>query len=64
MNADGTTCYGTFLTIPEREAETPTAPVMLEKRAAGAAQAIEAWFYPGDDIGREFVYPQQERVRG
>ncbi|MBZ5556976.1 MAG: hypothetical protein LAO77_06820 [Acidobacteriia bacterium] len=64
MNEQGTTCYGTFLTIPEREAETPTAPVLLEKREAGAPQAIEAWFYPGDDIGREFLYPPEERFRG
>jgi hypothetical protein len=62
MSADGTVCYGTFLTIPENETHTPNSPVTLEKRRAGMAEAITAWFYPGDETGREFIYPDEERA--
>ncbi|HVP10457.1 MAG TPA: LPXTG cell wall anchor domain-containing protein, partial [Phycisphaerae bacterium] len=29
-------------------------------RAADAPQAVRAWFYPGDNYGNAFVYPQRQ----
>ena len=60
---NGATLYGMFMTIAENSADAPANPVTLEKRH-GTAEAITAWFYPGDGIGREFIYPQEEHVRG
>jgi hypothetical protein len=59
LSADGTKVYGTFLTIP---AERPTPPEEAEVRmmetASNAPPAIRTWWYPGDTIGREFIYPK------
>ncbi len=32
--------------------------ITFEKCAAGAPEALRAWFYPGMDYGHEFVYPR------
>jgi hypothetical protein len=53
----------TVLTISAYKTETPDKPIIaLEERAAGSPQAIRSWFYPGDNFGREFVYPKVEHV--
>jgi len=36
--------------------------VMFAERPAGAPQAIQVWYYPGDRIGEEFVYPKSQAV--
>jgi hypothetical protein len=54
---------GTFLTIPDYRMKPPDKPlVTFEERAAGAPEAIKAWFYPGDNYGNEFVYPKARAV--
>jgi hypothetical protein len=35
---------------------------MFAERPAGSPQAIQMWFYPGDRIGEEFVYPKSQAV--
>jgi hypothetical protein len=55
--------YGTFLTIPDyRLRPTGKTIVTFEERAAGAPEAVRAWFYPGDNYGHEFVYPKAKAV--
>jgi hypothetical protein len=57
LSADEKTVYGTFLTIPEERldpAEKPT--IILGENPAGTPEKVEAWFYPGDSIGSEFIY--------
>lgn len=51
--------YGTYITIPDYRLK-PTGKTILtfEERAAGAPEAVRAWFYPGDLYGHEFVYPK------
>lgn len=65
MSADGAICYGTFLTIPERAnadaMDSSTPSVTLEHRVDRAPEAIDAWFYPGDGVGHEFIYPHLAR---
>lgn len=55
--------YGTFLAIPDYHL-TPRGKTILtfEERAAGAPEAIKAWFYPGMNYGHEFVYPKEKAL--
>jgi len=51
--------FGTFLTIPDYRLKAKGKTVItFEERAAGAPEAVKAWFYPGDNYGHEFVYPK------
>jgi LPXTG-motif cell wall-anchored protein len=55
--------YTTLLAIPDQRLEPSDKPVVLfTERAAGMPQAIKAWFYPGDTIGNEFVYPRTQAI--
>jgi hypothetical protein len=58
-SADERHVYGTFLSIPEERSEPTGSPaVTLKKSTVGSPEVVEAWFYPGEDTGHEFVYPQ------
>jgi hypothetical protein len=53
-----------FMTIPQDRLDPPDNNLVLfRERPAGAPQAIQAWFYPGDRIGEEFVYPKSQAVQ-
>jgi hypothetical protein len=55
--------YATILAIPDsRLKPTGKTVITFEERAAGAPEAIKAWFYPGDTFGQEFVYPKARAV--
>lgn len=59
FNEDETQIYATILAIPNYRLEPKgETTVHFSERAPGAAQAIRAWFYPGDNFGQEFVYPK------
>jgi hypothetical protein len=63
-NKDATHLYTTLLTIPNQRLEPTDKPVILFKEtAAGEPQAVEAWFYPGDRYGQEFVYPHDQAMK-
>src|SRR5262249_30653211 len=50
-----------FMTIPQDRLTPPDDNLILfGERPAGAPQAIQAWFYPGNRIGEEFVYPKSQ----
>jgi hypothetical protein len=56
--------YTTLLAIPNDRLEPTDKPVVLfSERAAGSPQAIKVWYYPGDRIGDEFVYPKSQAMR-
>jgi len=56
--------YGTILAIPDEKLEPSDKPVvMFAERPAGTPTAVKAWFYPGDTIGNEFVYPKTEAMQ-
>jgi hypothetical protein len=58
-SADEKHLYGDFISIPEQRSEATDAPVVtFEKNAASAPEAVNAWFYPGEDTGHEFIYSQ------
>lgn len=63
-NKDENHLIGTFLAIPDYRMKPADKPLItFEERAAGAPEAIKAWFYPGDDYGNEFVYPKARAVQ-
>lgn len=66
-NKRGDKVYGTFLTIPDYSLKRHLRPtgktvITFHERAAGAPEAVKAWFYPGDSYGHEFVYPKAKAV--
>lgn len=64
MDKDEKHVYGLLLAIPNQRLEPADDPVVLfAERSAGTPQAIRAWFYPGETIGNEFVYPKDQAVK-
>ena len=53
----------TILAIPDYSLSTPDKPtVHFEERHSGAPEAIQSWFYPGENTGWEFVYPKVQNL--
>jgi hypothetical protein len=56
--------YTTMLAIPNDRMEPSDNPVVLfSERSSGSPQAVKVWYYPGDRIGNEFVYPKSQAMR-
>ena len=48
----------TLLAVPdERLKATGKTVIDFSERPTGSPEAVQAWFYPGDTVGQEFVYP-------
>lgn len=63
LNADQTHVFTTILAIPNSRLHPTDNTVMtFRERAAGQPEAIRAWFYPGDTLGQEFVYPKSRAL--
>src|SRR5437763_9832235 len=63
FDKDGAKLYTTILAIPDERLEPAAKPlVMFTETPAGSPAAVKAWFYPGDTIGNEFVYPRREAM--
>lgn len=61
---DGSKIYGTFLSISDQKIERSSEPVVMFKETpAGAPQAVQAWFYPGETYGYEFAYPHDQALK-
>lgn len=59
-DADGKELITTFLAIPNRRLETTDDTVVrFAEVASGQPQAMRAWFYPGQTVGQEMVYPRK-----
>ena len=58
-NSDRTQLLTTFITVPDyRLRSTGKTVIKFEERPSSQPEALEAWFYPGDNYGHEFVYPE------
>jgi hypothetical protein len=56
--------YATLLAIPNDRMEPSDQPVvMFSERPAGSPQAVKVWYYPGERIGNEFVYPKSMAMK-
>lgn len=58
-NSDQTQLIATLLTVPDyRLKPTGKTVITFEERPSNQPEALEAWFYPGDNFGHEFVHPE------
>jgi hypothetical protein len=56
-NGDKSQLVAIILTIPDYRVEpTDTPTFQLKEQAGDAPMALHSWFYPGDNMGQEFVY--------
>jgi hypothetical protein len=56
--------FATLLAIPNDRLDPPDDPlVMFAERPAGSPQAVKVWYYPGERIGNEFVYPKSMAMK-
>jgi uncharacterized surface anchored protein len=63
FNSDQSELFATILAIPDyRQNPTGKAVINFEERPKGAPEAVESWFYPGDNFGQEFVYPKSRAM--
>src|SRR5262249_6548834 len=61
---DGSTSYGIFLSMSDQKLEPANDPVVMFKETpAGAPPAVQAWFYPGETYGYEFVSPHDQAMK-
>ena len=62
-NEDESQVLKTILAIPNYRLE-PTGETVLEfhERPGTQPQALRAWFYPGDNFGQEFAYPEKRAM--
>jgi hypothetical protein len=58
-NADRSELLATILTVPDYRLQPNGRTVIeFEERPSSRPEALEAWFYPGDNYGHKFVYPE------
>src|SRR6185436_20848315 len=61
---EGGKIHRIFLSIPDQKLEPSDKPiVMFRETPAGAPEAVQAWFYPGETTGYEFVYPHDQALK-
>ena len=57
LSADEQHVYATLFTVPEERIEpVEKATIVLGESSKGVPEKVEAWFYPGDSTGNEFIY--------
>lgn len=62
-DADEKKLYATILAVPDYRLKPTDKPVLrFEERPSGQPEALEAFFYPGDNFGQQFVYPHKRAV--
>jgi len=63
LNKDQTHLYATVLAIPAyRDRPAQETVVRFAERPADSPEAIEYWYYPGDQYGVQFVYPKSRAL--
>jgi LPXTG-motif cell wall-anchored protein len=63
QNADKSKVVATILSIADYRLKPIGKTVInFEERPGDQPEAIQAWFYPGDNFGHEFVYPKTRAI--
>ena len=58
-NEDRSQLIATTFTVPDyRLQPTDKTTITFDEKPGEQHEAIQAWFYPGEDYGHEFVYPK------
>jgi len=61
FNADRTVLYATLQTIATvRQQTTAHTMITLAEQGSGQPDALLKWFYPGQEVGNEFLYPKEK----
>ena len=61
FNEDHTQLITTVLAVPNERLEPAGKTILTyQERPADQPMALSAWFYPGDNMGQQFVYPKSE----
>ena len=47
----------------ERPRVTEDTVVMFKETREGATPAVQFWYFPGEKIGKEFIYPKDQAER-
>lgn len=64
LSEDGRQSYAMLLTIPAQRFEPSSQPeVRFMETAEGMPAAIKTWWYPGNTIGWEFIYPKEQALK-
>jgi hypothetical protein len=64
MSQDEKQIHATILAVPaERLEVTGENVVTFRENAEGTTPAVQYWYYPGDRIGHEFVYPKAQAMK-
>jgi len=64
FTADESQILATLAAIPDyRLTTTDQTVIKFGEVVAGAPEAIRAWFYPGNSVGQEFVYPTSRAMQ-
>ena len=63
-NQEGTHTYGLLMTVGAiRQVPTDEPELHFLEAPSGTPPPIAMWWYPGDTLGREFVYSDDEELR-
>ena len=55
---------GQWLFVPaERPEVTGDTVVTFRETSAASTPAVQFWYYPGEKIGKEFIYPKDQALR-
>jgi hypothetical protein len=64
LSQDEKQIHATILAVPaERLEVTGENVVTFRENAEGTTPAVQYWYYPGDRIGHEFVYPKDQAMK-
>jgi len=64
LSADGKTSLAMLHTIPNRLPQAPRdAEIRFMETPANVPPAVKTWWYPGQSIGYEFIYPRQQALQ-
>jgi hypothetical protein len=56
---DESQILATIMAIPNYRPDPPDQTIFaFDERPGNSPMALHSWFYPGDNTGQEFVYPQ------
>src|ERR1043165_3511692 len=61
LDRDGKDIKGQWLFVQsERPEVTGDTVIMFKENREGAPPAIQYWYFPGEKIGKEFIYPKDQ----
>jgi len=64
LSQDEKQVHGQFLFVPaERQQVTGETVISFREQKEGTTPAIQYWYYPGEKIGKEFIYPREQALK-